>query len=50
METCNNYDDWCEAEKRNCTNCYYEKGKKRLILIFKGKAKDFISNNFIIKE
>lgn len=26
MKECNQYDNWCEKEKRSCKNCYYEKG------------------------
>ncbi len=25
MKECNQYDNWCEKEKRTCNNCYYER-------------------------
>lgn len=27
MKECNQYDNWCEKEKRSCNNCYYEPKK-----------------------
>lgn len=28
MEKCENYDNWCECEKRGCQGCFHNKYKK----------------------